>query len=53
MVNKKSKARLTLLGVALIFIIPILVSWYLVFFTEFKKKMEVLKKVKLFPQSSH
>ena len=37
MVNKKSKARFILLGVASIFIIPILVSWYLVFFTEFKK----------------
>ena len=36
MVNNKSKARLILLGVALIFIIPILVSWYLVFFTDFK-----------------
>jgi hypothetical protein len=38
MVNKKSKARIILLGVALIFIIPIFVSWYLVFFTEFKKE---------------
>ena len=38
MVNKKSKARFILLGVALIFIIPILVSWYLVFFTDFKKE---------------
>lgn len=37
MVNNKSKARFILLGVALIFIIPILVSWYLVFFTDFKK----------------
>ena len=38
MVNKKLRARLILLGVALIFIIPILVSWYLVFFTDFKKE---------------
>ena len=38
MVNKKSKARIILLGVALIFIIPIFVSWYLVFFTDFKKE---------------
>ena len=38
MVNKKSKARFILLGVALIFIIPIFVSWYLVFFTDFKKE---------------
>ena len=37
MVNK-SKARFILLGVALIFIIPIFVSWYLVFFTDFKKE---------------
>ena len=53
MVNKKSKARIILLGVALIFIIPIFVSWYLVFFTDLKKKMEVHKKVRLFPQLSH
>jgi len=38
MVNNKSKARFILLGVALIFIIPIFVSWYLVFFTDFKKE---------------
>ena len=38
MVNKKLSSRLVLLGVALIFIIPILVSWYLVFFTDFKKE---------------
>ena len=38
MVNKKLRARLVLLGVASIFMIPILVSWYLVFFTDFKKE---------------
>ncbi|MBT3826860.1 MAG: hypothetical protein HOF49_03395 [Nitrosomonadales bacterium] len=37
MVNKVLRARLILLGVALIFIIPVLLSWYLVFFTDFKK----------------
>ena len=38
MVNKKLRARLVLLGVASIFMIPILVSWYLVFFTDIKKE---------------
>ena len=38
MVNKKLRSRLVLLGVASIFMIPILVSWYLVFFTDFKKE---------------
>ncbi len=38
MVNKKLRARLVLLGVASMFMIPILVSWYLVFFTDFKKE---------------
>ena len=38
MVNKKLRSRLVLLGVASMFMIPILVSWYLVFFTDFKKE---------------
>lgn len=37
MESKILRSRLILLGVALVFIIPILVSWYLVFFSDFKK----------------
>jgi len=37
MESKIFRSRLILLGVALVFIIPILVSWYLVFFSDFKK----------------
>jgi cytochrome oxidase Cu insertion factor (SCO1/SenC/PrrC family) len=37
MESKVLRSRLILLGVALVFIIPILVSWYLVFFSDFKK----------------
>jgi len=37
MQSKILRSRLILLGVALVFIIPILVSWYLVFFSDFKK----------------
>ena len=37
MESKIFRSRLILLGVALVFIIPIFVSWYLVFFSDFKK----------------
>ena len=37
MESKILRSRLILLGVALVFIIPILLSWYLVFFSDFKK----------------
>jgi cytochrome oxidase Cu insertion factor (SCO1/SenC/PrrC family) len=37
MESKILRSRLILLGVALVFIIPIFVSWYLVFFSDFKK----------------
>lgn len=47
MTNKTIKARFILLGVALVFIIPILVSWYLVFFTDFKKGNQGTQKGEL------
>lgn len=36
LLNNKNTARLILVGIALMFFIPIVVSWYLVFFTDFK-----------------
>ena len=47
MESKILRSRLILLGVALVFIIPILVSWYLVFFSDFKKGDEGTQKGEL------
>jgi len=47
MESKIFRSRLILLGVALVFIIPILVSWYLVFFSDFKKGDEGTQKGEL------
>ena len=53
MVNKKSKSksklksRLILIGITLLFFIPIIFSWYLVFFTDFKKNSKGTENGKL------
>ena len=37
--NKLTKSRLVLIGLILIFFLPIALSWYLVFFSDYKNKM--------------
>jgi len=36
MIDKQLKGRLALVGIALMFFVPIFVSWYLVFFSDYK-----------------
>ena len=36
MIDKQIKGRLALVGIALMFFVPIFVSWYLVFFSDYK-----------------
>ena len=47
MESKILRSRLILLGLALVFLIPILVSWYLVLFSDFKKGDEGTQKGEL------
>ncbi|MDC0183062.1 hypothetical protein OAJ43_02830 [Nitrosomonadales bacterium] len=35
--NQKNKGKLTLVGIAFLFFLPIVSSWYLVFYSDFKK----------------
>ena len=37
--NKVFKSRITLIGLILIFFLPILLSWYLVFISDYKNKI--------------
>ena len=47
MLSKKMKARIFLIGIAMLFFIPILFSWYLVFYTDFKKNSNGVENGKL------
>ena len=40
MISQQNKGRLVLIAIALMFFLPILLSWYLNFFTDFKKDDE-------------
>ena len=47
MLSKKTKARIFLIGIAMLFFVPILLSWYLVFYTDFKKNSSGVQNGKL------
>ena len=40
MISQQNKGRLVLIAIAAMFFLPILLSWYLNFFTDFKKDAE-------------
>ena len=42
MLNKQQKGRLILIGIALIFFVPIFISWYLVFFSNYKDGVKTI-----------
>jgi hypothetical protein len=47
MINKQFKPRLALIGIALTFFIPIFVSWYLVFFSDYKESIKTVNNGEL------
>ena len=47
MIDKQLKGRLALVGIALMFFVPIFVSWYLVFFSDYKEGIKTLNNGEL------
>ena len=47
MKNNKSKGRLALIGIALMFFVPIFLSWYLVFFSDYKDGVKTVNNGEL------
>ena len=39
LLNQKNKGKLLLIGITLLFFLPIVISWYLVFFSDYKKNI--------------
>jgi hypothetical protein len=47
MIDKQLKGRLALVGIALMFFVPIFVSWYLVFFSDYKEGIKTVNNGEL------
>ena len=47
MINNQSKGRLSLIGIALMFFVPIFLSWYLVFFSDYKDGIKTVNNGEL------
>ena len=47
MIDKQLKARLALIGIALMFFVPIFLSWYLVFFSDYKDNIRTVNNGEL------
>ena len=47
MINKQLKGRLALIGIALVFFVPIFLSWYLVFFSDYKDDIKTINNGEL------
>ena len=47
MINNQSKGRLSLIGIALMFFVPIFLSWYLVFFSDYKEGIKTVNNGEL------
>ena len=47
MIDKQIKGRLALVGIALMFFVPIFVSWYLVFFSDYKEGIKTVNNGEL------
>ena len=56
--NQLTKSRMTLVGLILIFFLPIFASWYLVFFSDYKNEInsiengDLIEPVPLTPSNS-
>ena len=47
LLSQKNKGKLTLIGISLLFFIPIITSWYLVFYTDFMQGSKGVEHGKL------